>query len=240
MLVSGVQVHPVNRRPAPRRPLPRPDDRGADGRRPARRQRRVAGRDAERRDAAPSRSSRSGSGRCPTTCPQSIEYSIESLVDFDTTIHVRDLTIPDDVTLLTDGDEIIAKVQAPRVEVERSRSSSRARATRARLPPRARAAKPPRAMAPETPPTRAESERSRGSANSAPRARRPSSTHGQLEPGRPLAKTIGKRIVSSSGEQSREPLAETRPAAARGTRAPAPRTATPRRTRPGTRRSPRP
>ena len=41
-----------------------------------------------------------------------------SLVDFDTTIHVRDLTIPGDVTLVTDGDEIIAKVQAPRVEVE--------------------------------------------------------------------------------------------------------------------------
>jgi large subunit ribosomal protein L25 len=30
--------------------------------------------------------------------------------------HLRDLSIPDDVTLLTDGDEIIAKVQAPRVE----------------------------------------------------------------------------------------------------------------------------
>jgi len=54
----------------------------------------------------------------PDHLPQSIEYSVESLVDFDTTIHVRDLVIPDDVTLLTDGDEIIAKVQAPRVEAE--------------------------------------------------------------------------------------------------------------------------
>ncbi len=54
----------------------------------------------------------------PDHLPQSIEYSIESLVDFDTQLHVRDLTIPGDVTLLTDGDEIIAKVQAPRVEVE--------------------------------------------------------------------------------------------------------------------------
>jgi large subunit ribosomal protein L25 len=52
----------------------------------------------------------------PDHLPQSIEYSIESLTDFDTTIHVRDLTVPGDVTLLTDGDEIIAKVQAPRVE----------------------------------------------------------------------------------------------------------------------------
>jgi large subunit ribosomal protein L25 len=54
----------------------------------------------------------------PDHLPQSIEYSIESLVDFDTAIHVRDLTIPSDVTLLTDADEIVAKVQAPRVEVE--------------------------------------------------------------------------------------------------------------------------
>ena len=52
----------------------------------------------------------------PDHLPQSIEYSVESLLDFDTTLHVRDLTIPGDVTLLTDGDEIIAKVQAPRVE----------------------------------------------------------------------------------------------------------------------------
>ena len=54
----------------------------------------------------------------PDHLPQSIEYSIESLVDFDATIHVRDLTVPEDVTLLTDGDETIAKVQQPRVEVE--------------------------------------------------------------------------------------------------------------------------
>ena len=53
----------------------------------------------------------------PDHLPQSIEYSIESLVDFDTTIHVRDLSIPGDVTLLTDADEVVAKVQAPRVEV---------------------------------------------------------------------------------------------------------------------------
>jgi large subunit ribosomal protein L25 len=54
----------------------------------------------------------------PDHLPQSIEYSIESLVDFDTAIHVRDLDIPSDVTLLTDADEVVAKVQAPRIEVE--------------------------------------------------------------------------------------------------------------------------
>ena len=52
----------------------------------------------------------------PDHLPQSIEYPVEGLTDFDTTIHVRDLVIPGDVTLVTDGDEIIAKVQAPRVE----------------------------------------------------------------------------------------------------------------------------
>lgn len=54
----------------------------------------------------------------PDHLPQSIEYSIESLIDFDVALHVRDLEVPSDVTLLTDPDETIAKVQAPRVEVE--------------------------------------------------------------------------------------------------------------------------
>jgi large subunit ribosomal protein L25 len=54
----------------------------------------------------------------PDHLPQSIEYSIESLVDFDAAVYVRDLSIPSDVTLLTDPDEIIAKVQAPRIEIE--------------------------------------------------------------------------------------------------------------------------
>jgi large subunit ribosomal protein L25 len=52
----------------------------------------------------------------PDHLPQAIEYSVESLVDFDTTMHVRDLVIPGDVVLVTDGDDIIAKVQPPRVE----------------------------------------------------------------------------------------------------------------------------
>lgn len=54
----------------------------------------------------------------PDHLPQSIEYSIESLVDFETAIHVSDLSIPDDVTLLTDPEEVVAKVQQPRVVEE--------------------------------------------------------------------------------------------------------------------------
>ncbi|MGZ8438538.1 MAG: 50S ribosomal protein L25, partial [Candidatus Limnocylindrales bacterium] len=54
----------------------------------------------------------------PDHLPQAIEYAVESIVDFDTVVRVSDLIIPSDVTLLTDGDEIIAKVQPPRVEEE--------------------------------------------------------------------------------------------------------------------------
>jgi large subunit ribosomal protein L25 len=54
----------------------------------------------------------------PDHLPQSIEYSIDSLVDFDAVIKVSDLSIPGDVTLLTDPDEVIAKVLQPRLQVE--------------------------------------------------------------------------------------------------------------------------
>ena len=46
----------------------------------------------------------------PDHLPQSIEYSIDGLGDFDAVVKVSDLTIPDDVTLLTDPDEVVAKV----------------------------------------------------------------------------------------------------------------------------------
>jgi len=54
----------------------------------------------------------------PDHLPQSIEYPIESLADFDAVIRVSELAFPADATLLTDGDEIVAKVLPPRVEVE--------------------------------------------------------------------------------------------------------------------------
>ncbi|MEA2538418.1 MAG: large subunit ribosomal protein [Chloroflexota bacterium] len=54
----------------------------------------------------------------PDHLPQSIDLPIDSLVDFEATVHVRDLTIPPDVTLLTDPDEIVARVQQPRIEEE--------------------------------------------------------------------------------------------------------------------------
>jgi len=54
----------------------------------------------------------------PDHLPQSIHYSIESLASFDDLIHVSDLAIPGDATLLTDPGEIVAKVLPPRVEEE--------------------------------------------------------------------------------------------------------------------------
>jgi large subunit ribosomal protein L25 len=54
----------------------------------------------------------------PANLPERFEVSVDSLVDFDTQIHVRDIANPSDVTLLTDPDEMVARVQPPRVEVE--------------------------------------------------------------------------------------------------------------------------
>jgi large subunit ribosomal protein L25 len=54
----------------------------------------------------------------PDHLPESIRYSIESLRTFDDAIHVSDLDIPADAALLTDVDEVVAKVLPPRVEEE--------------------------------------------------------------------------------------------------------------------------
>jgi large subunit ribosomal protein L25 len=54
----------------------------------------------------------------PDHLPQSIEYSIGGLVDFDAVVKVSDLAIPDDVTLLTEPDEVVAKVLPSRLQLE--------------------------------------------------------------------------------------------------------------------------
>ena len=51
----------------------------------------------------------------PENLPDSIEFSIEGLNDFETAIHLRDLPMPEGVTLLSDPDEVVAKVAAPHV-----------------------------------------------------------------------------------------------------------------------------
>ncbi|HSH31417.1 MAG TPA: 50S ribosomal protein L25 [Candidatus Saccharimonadales bacterium] len=54
----------------------------------------------------------------PGDLPESFEVDIAVLDDFDKVIHVSDLKIPEGVTLLTDPEELITKVEAPRSEEE--------------------------------------------------------------------------------------------------------------------------
>jgi hypothetical protein len=52
----------------------------------------------------------------PDRLPQSLPLAIDSLVDYEITLHVRDLVVPADVVLLTDPEEAVVRVQAPRQE----------------------------------------------------------------------------------------------------------------------------
>ena len=52
----------------------------------------------------------------PDHLPQSVELDITPLEDFDHVLHVSDIGVPSDVSLLTDATEPVARVQAPRVE----------------------------------------------------------------------------------------------------------------------------
>jgi large subunit ribosomal protein L25 len=52
----------------------------------------------------------------PDHLPQSIGLTIDTLIDFDAVIHVGDLAIPGDVTLVTDPTEIAGRVLPPRIE----------------------------------------------------------------------------------------------------------------------------
>ncbi len=54
----------------------------------------------------------------PEKLPEAIEFSVESLVDFEVAIHLRDLALPADVTVLSDLDEVVAKVAPPHVVEE--------------------------------------------------------------------------------------------------------------------------
>ena len=67
----------------------------------------------------------------PEVLPESIEFSIEPLKDFDTAIHLRDLPMPAGVTLLSDPDEIVAKVAAPHVTEEAAPAAEEAAAAEA-------------------------------------------------------------------------------------------------------------
>lgn len=54
----------------------------------------------------------------PRDLPSDIEISLDSLEDFEASIHVRDLAVPEAVEILTDADELVARVEPPRSEEE--------------------------------------------------------------------------------------------------------------------------
>ena len=54
----------------------------------------------------------------PNEMPEAIEVSIESLTELDQSLSVADIVVPDGVTILTDGEQAIAQLARPRLEVE--------------------------------------------------------------------------------------------------------------------------
>ena len=54
----------------------------------------------------------------PMNVPASIELDVSTLDDFEKAIYVRDVSVAANVTVVTDSDEMIARVVPPRVEVE--------------------------------------------------------------------------------------------------------------------------
>jgi large subunit ribosomal protein L25 len=54
----------------------------------------------------------------PEKLPETLEISIESLIDFETAIHLRDVALPEGVALLADPDEVVVKVAPPHVVEE--------------------------------------------------------------------------------------------------------------------------
>ena len=54
----------------------------------------------------------------PAKLPASIEVDIGGLDDFEKTIHIKDLVVPEGVEILVDEDELICKVEPPRSQEE--------------------------------------------------------------------------------------------------------------------------
>ena len=54
----------------------------------------------------------------PGNLPHEIAVDVTPLIDLDAAIHVRDLVAGEDAQIVTDGDELVAKVLPPRVEEE--------------------------------------------------------------------------------------------------------------------------
>jgi large subunit ribosomal protein L25 len=60
----------------------------------------------------------------PLDLPSSIEVDITSLVELEQSLHVRDLTIPGNVTVLNDPEVMVVKVSTPRVSLEEEEAAA--------------------------------------------------------------------------------------------------------------------
>ncbi len=54
----------------------------------------------------------------PTEIPSVIEVDVSGLEEIDATIYVRDLSIPGDISVLSDPEQVVAKIAPPQVEKE--------------------------------------------------------------------------------------------------------------------------
>jgi large subunit ribosomal protein L25 len=54
----------------------------------------------------------------PTEVPSFLELDVSPLVEINQALHVSDLDLPEEVTLLTDPEQVVAKVAPPAVEPE--------------------------------------------------------------------------------------------------------------------------
>jgi large subunit ribosomal protein L25 len=54
----------------------------------------------------------------PTEIPSTIEVDVSGLADIDATIYVRDLSVPGEITVLSDPEQVVAKIAPPQVEKE--------------------------------------------------------------------------------------------------------------------------
>ncbi len=54
----------------------------------------------------------------PTEIPSVIEVDVSGLDEIDAAIHVRGLSVPDEITVLSDPEQVVAKVAPPQVEKE--------------------------------------------------------------------------------------------------------------------------
>ena len=54
----------------------------------------------------------------PSKIPEALEASIEGLTEDGDSVHVSDLTVPEEVEVKVEGDRLIAKVETPRSQIE--------------------------------------------------------------------------------------------------------------------------